>query len=106
MEESSWAMVRDRESVLDTLRREAPTLRALGVQRLSLFGSTVRGESRPESDMDFLVDLVPKSFDTYMDVKEHLESCLGCRVDLVLRTAVKPELRDQILREAVDAALG
>ena len=99
-------MVENRQSILDTLRENAATLRGLGVQRLALFGSAVRGDLLDDSDLDFLVDLHPKSFDAYMAVKEYLEDRLGRRVDLVLRSAVKPELCDEILGEAVDAPLG
>jgi len=98
-------MVRDRHSILQALHQDGERLRKLGVRKLALFGSAVRGEVRGDSDLDFLIDLDPKSFDAYMDVKEYLESRFGCPVDLVLRSALKPELRDEILREAVDASL-
>lgn len=98
-------MVVNRESIFDTLRRDAPVLRAMGVQRLAVFGSALRGDHTADSDIDFLVDLSPKTFDAYMDVKEHLEARFDCRVDLILRSALKPELRDTVLREAIDAPL-
>jgi len=44
----------NREQVLATLRAHEPTLKAVGVVRLSLFGSTVRGDRRPDSDIDLL----------------------------------------------------
>jgi len=44
----------NREQVLATLRAHEPTLKAVGVVRLSLFGSTARGDHRPESDIDLL----------------------------------------------------
>ena len=98
-------MVRNRESILGILQDDGPILRRLGVRRLALFGSAARDELSPGSDLDFLVELNAKTFDAYMTVKEHLEDRFACRVDLVLRSALKPELRDQILAEALDAPL-
>jgi len=63
-----------------------------------------RGEARSASDIDFFVEFDEASFDYYMALKEFLESLLGQKVDLVLKSAIKPRLRDAILREAVRAA--
>jgi predicted nucleotidyltransferase len=84
---------------------EAPSLRKLGVTRLAIFGSAARGDLRPDSDLDFLLELRHKTFDQYMQVKELLEKSFDRRVDLVLTSAIKPMLRETILREAVDAPL-
>jgi len=75
----------------------------MGVKSLALFGSLARGEGTASSDVDILVELEPKTFDTYMDVKLFLERLLGRRVDLVLAEAVKPRLRQTIFAEAVHA---
>jgi len=99
-------MVRDTARILETLRTEIDAFRRIGVTRLAVFGSAARGQLRDDSDLDFLVDLKFKSFDAYMDVKELLEALFERPVDLVLTSALKPELRDDILREAVDAPLG
>ena len=98
-------MVRNKDDILDALAREAQALRGLGVRRLALFGSAVRGTLHADSDLDFLVELQPKTFDTYMNVKEFLESRFQHPIDLVLRSALHPELREEILRQAVDARL-
>ena len=70
----------------------------------ALFGSIARGEGSDSSDIDLLVELQPKTFDAYMDVKLFLERTLGHKVDLVLAEAVKPRLRPMILAEAVRAS--
>jgi uncharacterized protein len=93
-----------REEVLAVLDRHAQELRRLGARSLALFGSVARGEGTASSDIDLLVELEPKTFDAYMDVKLFLEKVLGRRVDLVLADAVKPRLRSVILAEAVHAA--
>ena len=93
-----------REAVIETLRAHMPELRRLGVAHLSLFGSLARGEDRPDSDVDILVEFeTPISMFKFLDVKECLEGILGRPVDLVTRPALKPQLRDRILAEAVSA---
>jgi predicted nucleotidyltransferase len=95
----------DRPRILETLARHQELLRALGVRRIGLFGSSARGEARETSDLDFLVEFEPgaKTFDHYMDLKELLEGLFSTRVDLVLPETLKARLRDTILRETVYA---
>src|SRR3989338_8102748 len=90
-----------RENVLRRLQEHQHEMRRLGVRRLGLFGSTVRGERSPSSDLDFLVELERNSFDAYMDLKFFLEDLFQCPVDLVLSDTIKPQLRNDILKEAV-----
>ena len=93
-----------RDDILRMIAANQQRLRELGVRELALFGSYARGDQNPSSDVDFVVDLTQKSFDRYMDLKELLEALLGRRVDLVLKSALKPRLRESILREAVRVA--
>lgn len=94
-----------REDLISTIRQQQSTLYAMGVKSLDLFGSIVRGEARPDSDIDLLVEFqAPPSFDRYMDVKLYLEELIGRRVDLVTRAALKPRLRPSIEAEAVRVA--
>jgi uncharacterized protein len=90
--------------ILAVIAQHDKDLRALGVRELALFGSHARGDADDASDLDFYVDLEPKSFDGFMSVKELLESLFQRKVDLVLKSAIKPRLRETILREAVRAA--
>ncbi len=92
-----------RDQILAVLRQHRGELRRLGVRRLGLFGSAARDEATDSSDLDFLVELDPKSFDTYMDVREYLERLFARRIDLVLADALKPRLRPRILQETVYA---
>lgn len=78
-------------------------LSALGVRSIGLFGSAARGEASADSDLDFVVELRSHTFDAYMGVKESLERMFGRRVDLVLKGAIKPALRERIGRETVHA---
>ena len=61
------AMLTSRDAVLKLIEQNQATLRRLGVRRLGLFGSYARGEAVPGSDLDFVVELSEKSFDTYRD---------------------------------------
>ena len=94
----------ERDEVLDILRRHMAEIRAHGVARLAVFGSCVRGEERRDSDVDILVDFEnPVSIFEFLEVKDYLQTLLGQPVDLVMRRALKPQLRDRILAEAVSA---
>lgn len=92
-----------REEIFRLLDEHREALRRFHVRRLGLFGSAARGELRPESDLDILVELDEKTFDGYMDLKFFLEELLGRKVDLVLKEAIKPALRSRILEETVCA---
>jgi predicted nucleotidyltransferase len=77
-----------------------------GVASLALFGSVARDEATSASDVDVLVEFDGRPVGLFhlSRTQQHLETVLGVpRVDLVLRDAVKPALRDEILREAVYA---
>ena len=93
-----------RGTILKLIEANDHQLRELGGREFGSFGSFARVEARPESDVDLCVDLQEKSFDRYMAVKELLEEILFRKVDLVLKSAIKPRLREGILREAVRAA--
>ncbi len=94
-----------REDVLARIDRAAPELRAHAVKELWLFGSAAREELKADSDIDILVDFnAPVTLFEFARLRRRLESLLGRSVDSVTRDALKPQLREQILREAVRAA--
>jgi predicted nucleotidyltransferase len=93
-----------RDDVQRRLSEQRAELARLGVRSLDLFGSVARGESTADSDVDLLVEFdQPIGLFHFFRVQRRLEQILGCRVDLVMREAVKPQLRDRIFREAVRA---
>jgi len=72
-----------------------------GVTNLRVFGSTARGEARPDSDIDLLVDLPPRfGLVQWSGLVRRLEALLNRRVELVSASHLRPELREIILREA------
>lgn len=93
-----------REQAIERLVASAPELRALGVERLALFGSVLRDEARPDSDVDLLVHFLPgaKTFDHFLALCELLEARLGRRVEVVTTEALSPFLGPRILAEAQD----
>lgn len=77
-------------------------MRAIGVQRLALFGSVARGEARSDSDVDLLVQFFPgaKTYKRFLALSELLETRLGRTVELVTTEALSPFLGPHILAEA------
>ena len=78
--------------------------RRYSVKELSLFGSAVRGEMRPESDVDIMVEFEPGvriGVVKFESLAEELKSLLAGRsVDLVTKHELKPWVRPQVLKDA------
>lgn len=92
-----------KQIVLDVLKAHAADLRERGVKSLALFGSVARNEDRSGSDVDLLVEFDrPVGLFHFLRVRRLLAELLECDVDLVTRSALREEMRDDILREAVD----
>ena len=93
-----------RARAIELLAASEREIRALGVQRLALFGSVLRGGARPDSDVDLLVQFAPgeKTFDRFLALADLLENCLDRRVELVTTEALSPFIGPRILAEAAD----
>lgn len=92
----------DRDSIFNSLREAEPELKNRGVQSLAVFGSVARGNYSQNSDLDILVDFSrPIGLFDFLRIKSFLEQITFCRVDLVTPDALRPEMKDAILREAV-----
>jgi uncharacterized protein len=83
-----------RDQIIARLRARKPEIRAKGVLHLALFGSRVRGDHRPDSDVDVLVDIDPTlrkfSLLDLAGVKTRLDEILGLDTNIVERKTVKP----------------
>lgn len=92
-----------RDEVLKLLSEHKPELvRRFGITDLALFGSTVRDEARPDSDIDVLVSFDgPATAKRYFGVQFYLEDLLGCPIDLVTDKALRPQLRPYIEASAI-----
>lgn len=93
----------DLDHHLETLREHLPEItRRFQVRSLGVFGSYVRHEEGPESDLDILVSFTePPGLLTFLALENHLTDLLGIKVDLVMRDALKPTIGQKILSEVV-----
>ncbi len=92
-----------KSEVLALLREHKPVMaERFGVLELALFGSTIRDEARPDSDVDILVSFDrPTDPECYFGVQFYIEDLLGRPVDLVTDKALRAELRPYVEAEAV-----
>ncbi|HPM82079.1 MAG TPA: nucleotidyltransferase family protein [Candidatus Anammoximicrobium sp.] len=93
---------RDTSQLQGILRRELPRIREqYGVESFALFGSYVRGEAGPESDLDVLVRFRRSpGLLRYIELENYLSDLLGVRVDLVMAEALKPNIGQRVMAEA------
>ena len=92
--------------ILGVIRKnEAQIKERFKVKKIGIFGSSVRGEAKKDSDIDVLVEFEEgkKTFDNFMDLTFFLEEVFGRKVDLVTREALRPELKTSILKEVAYA---
>lgn len=94
--------------LLDLLHEQKDAIEAacrqFGAQRIRVFGSVARGEERPDSDIDFLVDF-PAGYDLFaqrLPLAQRLEQITGRHLDLIPVHELNRHMRDAILREAID----
>ena len=74
--------------------------RSHGARKVSLFGSFVRGEADPDSDIDLIVVFAnPTGFLALVRLERELSEVMGRKVDLLTEQAISPHLRDKILSE-------
>jgi hypothetical protein len=73
-----------------------------GAYNIRIFGSAARGETGPDSDIDFLIDAGPTTSSWFpAGLILDLQEILGRRVEVVTEKALNPYIRDHVLREAV-----
>jgi uncharacterized protein len=103
--ETITAALEERARVLGVLRGHERELRARGLTRLALFGSTALGDLGPSSDVDLLIEVDPAhpfGLFAFVDLKADLAAILGRPVDLAFPDAMRPRLREAVLRDAVE----
>lgn len=90
-----------KEDIVECLLEERERLAALGIVGLGLFGSFVRGEQTPASDVDILVEFSPDkhTFDNFMELSFLLEDLLERKVEIVTPEALSPYIGPYILKE-------
>ncbi len=100
-------MIKTKQDILNVLDHNRSHLKALGVKRIGVFGSFVRGEQNSDSDIDLLVEFEHsrKTFDTFMELSFFLEEVLQHRIELVTMESLSPYIGPYILREVEYVAL-
>ena len=92
------------QDILTRLRDHEPALRARGVSHAALFGSRARGDHRPGSDIDIMVEIDPEAHLTVFDyagLKEYIASLFEGPVDVVNRDGLKPYVRPAATADAI-----
>lgn len=93
------------DKIKRTLKKHESELREkYGIKEVGVFGSYMSGEQKKGSDIDILVEFYPDSkmgLITFVELEEHLSDLLGIKVDLVMKSALKPRIGKHILKEVV-----
>lgn len=96
-----------KNDVTKAIQDNIEEIKKYGVKRIGIFGSFARTTQNNKSDIDILVEFEKgeKIFDNYMELKFCLERLLHRKVDLVIKDAVKPRIKQAVLREVAYARL-
>jgi uncharacterized protein len=95
-----------RREALRRLDRNRAKLRAMAVRHIAVFGSTARDQATVHSDVDILVEFDPEAhvgLFAFVRLLDFLADVMDTRIDLATPDALRPEMRDEILEEAVRA---
>lgn len=90
--------------IIKKLKEHLPEIKSrFKVKEIGIFGSQIKGKAKESSDIDILVEFEKgnKTFNNYMELKFYLENLFSCKVDLVLKDALKEELKEHILSEVI-----
>ncbi len=94
-------MVRNKEDIVSVIKKNQNKIESFGVKRLGLFGSYVRNEHNPQSDIDILVEFAHdlKTFDNFMRLSFLLEDILEHHIELVTTESLSPYIKPNIIKE-------
>jgi predicted nucleotidyltransferase len=96
----------DTQEILTRLMENEAALKARGVSHAALFGSRARGDNRPDSDIDILIDLAPEApigVWEYAGLEAYIADLFEGPVDVVSRETLKPHIRPAATTDAVCA---
>lgn len=91
----------NKSHIVQCLQQSRYLLLGYGIRQIGLFGSYVRNEQRPDSDIDFLIEFEPeyKTYNNFIAVAEILESLFDHSVEVVTPESLSPYIRPYIMRE-------
>jgi predicted nucleotidyltransferase len=96
----------DSQEIIARLRKNESALRDRGVRHAALFGSSARGDQRPDSDVDIMIEVDPAArigIYEYVAIKDYIAGLFDIRVDVVRRDRLKPYVRPLATRDAIYA---
>lgn len=94
-----------REEIISTIRKNAGAIKAEGVTGLAIFGSRVRGDNRPDSDIDVLVEVEPDASFSLLNligVEHIIEDATGLPAQATMRRSLPPRFAERIADDVVE----
>lgn len=93
------------DTIIARLREIEPAIKAQGVKRLAVFGSRARGDARPDSDLDILIDTTSRGEAPPLDffkVLHLIEDATGVSTQISMRDMLKPRVAERIADDLVE----
>jgi predicted nucleotidyltransferase len=95
----------EREQLIETLKELRPDLAAEGVTHLAIFGSRARGDHKPDSDVDLLVEVDPSKQFSILDiigVQHHVTDRTGIATNALMRRSLRADFQRRIEKDIVE----
>jgi predicted nucleotidyltransferase len=94
-----------REEIIAKIQNNAAAIKAEGVTKLAIFGSRVRGDNRPDSDIDVLVEVEPDASFSVLNligVQHIIEDATGLQAQATMRRSITPRFAERIVDDIIE----